>query len=479
MKLVNFLQNKFHSMKAAIFMALLLIGIIPGVIIGGIFFRMYESRALDTDTVSMTNQTQLLSDQILSTGYLKNNEVDEINTQLKALGNIYSGRIIIIDDSLRVVRDTYDLSEGKTFVWENVILSLRGQRTSVYDRVSHCLIITVPIQKNDSSNSIEGVILLTKSTDNMEQSISFYRNLLLYLSLVAIVVAFVLAIILSERYTKPLGKLSDDIRNSQALHDEVSVDDFSETCDISRNFNEVMQKMRDIDESRQEFVSNVSHELKTPLTSMKVLADSLNAMEDEATIDMYQDFMHDITQEIDRETKIINDLLSLVRMDKSGATLNISSVNINDMLEALLKRLGPIAEKQNVELVLESFRPVTAEIDEVKFSLGIMNLIENGIKYNNPGGYVHVTLNADHQYFYISVEDNGMGIPQDSIEHIFDRFYRVDKSHSREIGGTGLGLAITKNAIEMHKGQIKVHSEVGEGTTFDVRVPLNYIKEQS
>lgn len=90
-----------------------------------------------------------------------------------------------------------------------------------------------------------------------------------------------------------------------------------------------------------------------------------------------------------------------------------------------------------------------------------------------------MTLNADHQYFYISVEDNGMGIPQDSIEHIFDRFYRVDKSHSREIGGTGLGLAITKNAIEMHKGQIKVHSEVGEGTTFDVRVPLNYIKEQS
>ena len=360
-----------------------------------------------------------------------------------------------------------------------MILSLRGQRTSVYDRVSHCLIITVPIQKNDSSNSIEGVILITKSTDNMEQSIAFYRNLLLYLSLVAIVVAFVLAIILSERYTKPLGKLSDDIRNSQALHDEVSVDDFSETEDISRNFNEVMQKMRDIDESRQEFVSNVSHELKTPLTSMKVLADSLNAMEDEATIDMYQDFMHDITQEIDRETKIINDLLSLVRMEKSGATLNISSVNINDMLEALLKRLGPIAEKQNVELVLESFRPVTAEIDEVKFSLGIMNLIENGIKYNNPGGYVHVTLNADHQYFYISVEDNGMGIPQDSIEHIFDRFYRVDKSHSREIGGTGLGLAITKNAIEMHKGQIKVHSEVGEGTTFDVRVPLNYIKEQS
>lgn len=472
-------NKKIHSMKAAIFAALLIIGIVPGVIIGGIFFRMYETRALDNDTVSMTSQTQLLSDQILSTGYLKDTDVDEINTQLKALGNIYSGRIIIIDDSLRVVRDTYELAEGKTFVWENAIISLKGQRTSVYDRKSHCLIITVPIQRNDASNSIEGVILITKSTENMEQSLAFYRNLLWYLSLVLVVLAAVFATILSDRYTRPLGKLSVDIIDSQERHDEVSVDDYTETKEISDNFNDVMKKMRDIDESRQEFVSNVSHELKTPLTSMKVLADSLNSMEDSATIDMYQDFMHDITQEVDRETKIINDLLSLVRMDKSGATLNIESVNINEMLEALLKRLGPIAEKQQVELVLESFRPVTAEIDEVKFSLGIMNLIENGIKYNNPGGYVHVTLNADHQYFYISVEDNGMGIPEESLDRIFDRFYRVDKSHSREIGGTGLGLAITKNAVEMHKGQIKVHSAVGEGTTFDVRVPLNYIKEQS
>ncbi|MGN0241027.1 MAG: sensor histidine kinase, partial [Candidatus Weimeria sp.] len=179
------------------------------------------------------------------------------------------------------------------------------------------------------------------------------------------------------------------------------------------------------------------------------------------------------------ETKIINDLLSLVRMDKSGATMNIESKNINEMLESLLKRLGPIAEKQKVELVLESFRPVNAEVDEVKLSLAIMNLIENGIKYNKEGGYVHVSLNADHQYFYISVEDNGMGIPADSLDRIFERFYRVDKSHSREIGGTGLGLSITKNAIDMHHGEIKVHSVVGEGTTFDVRIPLIYIKEQS
>ena len=128
-----------------------------------------------------------------------------------------------------------------------------------------------------------------------------------------------------------------------------------------------------------------------------------------------------------------------------------------------------------MELVLESFRPVSADVDEVKITLAFTNLIENAIKYNKPGGWVHVTLNADHQYFYLKVEDSGIGISEDSLEHIYERFYRVDKSHSREIGGTGLGLAITRNAVLMHRGAIKVFSTEGEGTIFNVRIPLNYI----
>ena len=118
---------------------------------------------------------------------------------------------------------------------------------------------------------------------------------------------------------------------------------------------------------------------------MKVLADSLNSMPD-APVELYQEFMEDITKEIERETSIINDLLSLVKMDKSAADLNISAVNINELLESIMKRLQPIADKQKVELVLESFRPVTAEVDEVKLSLAFTNLIENAIKYNKNDG---------------------------------------------------------------------------------------------
>lgn len=236
----------------------------------------------------------------------------------------------------------------------------------------------------------------------------------------------------------------------------------------------MLTRVRTLDDSRQEFVSNVSHELKTPLASMKVLADSLNGQEG-VPVELYQEFMQDITSEIDRENQIITDLLSLVKMDKKVADLNITQVNINELLEQLLKRLHPIAAQKNVELILDSFRPVNAEVDATKLSLALSNLIENGIKYNNENGWVRVSLNADHKYFYVTVADSGIGIPEESIAHIFERFYRVDKSHSREIGGTGLGLAIARSAIVMHRGAIRVYSKENEGTTFSVRIPLNYV----
>ena len=192
------------------------------------------------------------------------------------------------------------------------------------------------------------------------------------------------------------------------------------------------------EDSRQEFVSNVSHELKTPITSMKVLADSLLA-QDDVPVELYKEFMSDIAEEIDRENKIISDLLSLVKMDKKSSDINIQETNINQLIELILKRLRPIAAKHNIDLVLESFKPVLAEVDETKLTLALSNLVENGIKYNQEDGWVHVSLNVDNKYFYVKVEDSGMGIPEEDQEHIFERFYRVDKSHSREIGGTGLG----------------------------------------
>ena len=225
---------------------------------------------------------------------------------------------------------------------------------------------------------------------------------------------------------------------------------------------------------RQEFTANVSHELKTPITSMKVLSESLLTQSD-VPAEMYREFMEDIVQEIDREAEIISDLLTLVKTDKGPDSLNKESVDMDEFMDLILKRLRPIAATRNIELVYESFRPVTAEVDEMKISLAISNLVENAIKYNKENGWVHVSLNADHKNCYIEVADSGIGIPAEAQEHIFERFYRMDKSHSREIGGTGLGLAIARSAVVMHRGAIKVFSQPSEGTTFTVRIPLNYV----
>ena len=168
-----------------------------------------------------------------------------------------------------------------------------------------------------------------------------------------------------------------------------------------------------------------------------------------------------------------------MRMDKSAESqMNISQVHINHELEMILKRLRPIAKRSNVELILESIREVTADVDKVKLNLAVTNLVENAIKYNIDSGWVRVTLDADHKYFYVKVADSGIGIPEDSVDHIFERFFRVDKARSREVGGTGLGLSITKNVIQMHHGVIDVESTQGEGTTFSMRIPLNYVSRQ-
>jgi len=195
-------------------------------------------------------------------------------------------------------------------------------------------------------------------------------------------------------------------------------------------------------------------------------------MQEDVPAELYREFMEDIATEIDRENKIITDLLSLVKMDKTQSELELTEVNMNELTEIVLKRLRPIARKQDVEVVFESIRPVKATVDEVKMSLIISNLVENAIKYNTENGWVRVVLDADHQFFTLTVSDSGVGIPPEAQERIYERFYRVDKSHSREIGGTGLGLAITRTAVLMHRGSIQLQSESGEGTTFIVKIPL-------
>ena len=471
-----------HSLRFRLMILVVAIALIPGLVIRLGVLSAYENRAVSIRTSEVQSQATILANQIASSEYMSTGSLSStsaIQAEITMLTTIYEGRVMLVNQAYRIIYDSYNLDTRRTIIVEEVIESFEGTMITNYDSENHYIEMTVPIiNPEDETATVQGVMLVSVSTNNIELNRTYLNRYAIIIELITSVIVLFGGILYVFVSIRPFQKLCADIEKVQGGYgdDSLNVNTYTETALISSRINDMLGRMKVMDESRQEFVSNVSHELKTPMTSMKVLADSINSMPD-APKELYQEFMEDITNEVERETKVINDLLSLVKMDKSGATLNIEEININDMIEQILKRLQPIADNQQVELVLESFRPVVAEVDEVKLSLAIMNLVENGIKYNRMDGtgWVHITLNSDHQYFYVKVEDNGCGIPENSMDQIYERFYRVDKSHSREIGGTGLGLAITRSAVLMHHGAIKAHSILGEGTTFDVRIPLSYI----
>lgn len=471
--------NFFKSLKFRLILFLILFGIVPGIVLKVGIVKTYEDRSVSIKTSEILSQAKILANQIVSNDYLNYPNSTIINAELDQLSNIYDGRVMVIDNEFHIIKDTYDLDTNKTIISKEVIESYYGQEIKKYDAENRYIELTVPLSRpveQTGETEVLGVMLVSVSTDSINLNMEYLARNAYVIQLICAVAAVFLAVILSIQLVKPFHKMSksiDEIKTGYG-EDALSVNDYTETIEICKKFNEMLGRMKVLDDSRQEFVSNVSHELKTPITSIRVLADSLMSME-EVPVELYREFMTDISDEIDRESKIIDDLLSLVKMDKAAAELNIAQVDINALVQQILKRLRPIAKKRNVELIYESIREVTADVDEVKLSLAINNLVENAVKYNIENGWVRVTLDADHKFFYIKVADSGIGIPEEYQEHIFERFYRVDKARSRETGGTGLGLSITRNVILMHHGAIRLSSKEGEGSTFTVRIPLNYI----
>ena len=467
--------NFFKSLRFRILIILIILGIVPSVIVTYTMLHNYQDRAVSMLTETVQDQSEILCNLIIKENYLNDTGSQTVNTKLEMFADLYNGRVLLADRDFKIVGDTFHTEEGKTLLSSLAVKCFKGEKASNFDLKSKVLEVAVPVQSPDVQQ-IQGVMLMTISTIEIGDMMAELEQKGMMLIGIIVVLSVFLSWLLSTILVKPLARVTKAIEDlTDGMQDDaISVPDYTETELSTDAFNKMVNRMKILDESRQEFVSNVSHELKTPLTSMKVLADSLVGQQG-VPEGLYQEFMGDITAEIDRENKIITDLLSLVKMDKKAADLNITHMDINQLLEDILKRLRPIADKRNIDLILDCFRPVEADVDEVKFTLAISNLVENGIKYNVDDGWVRVSLDADHKYFYVTVADSGMGIPEDSIERIFERFYRVDKSHSKEIGGTGLGLAITRSAIAMHHGAIKVFSKEGEGTTFSVRIPLSYI----
>lgn len=469
------LWYRIRTLRVQVFCVMFLVGIIPIVLLSNILLKAYNAQIISQKTDELQSYGNVISNLILSSGYLSGRESSEVDRETKEVANVYQGRVMIVDQNLNIVKDTYDLEQGKIAISTEIVQCFNGSNEKYVNEIGDYIQLTLPIIEPSGERTI-GVILISFSTKNIhliEESVNYRAILLLIVFAICI---FIFSLLYSSLLSKPLLKVTESIDEITTGDLDVSLElsTYSELISVSDSFNKMTGYIRDQDTARQEFVSNVSHELKTPLASMKVLSDSLLSQAGMPE-ELYREFLVDITNEIERMTKIINDLLSMVKMDKNKAKMVIHNTSINELLEQLLKRLRPIAAKRNIELLYESYRPVVADVDEVKISIALNNLIENAIKYNYDDGWVRVTLNADHKFFYVKIEDSGVGIPEELQDKVFERFYRVDKARSRETGGTGLGLALTRNSILLHRGSIKLYSKEKEGTTFTVRIPLNYV----
>ncbi|MBP5608957.1 MAG: HAMP domain-containing histidine kinase [Lachnospiraceae bacterium] len=437
--------------------------------------RMVEQRIME-----MTEQIRVAAARMRNYDFFQNTSSEAINAQLTLLSSVYDGRILVIDSGFRVIADTYDISIGRYMIGAEVIRAFLGENVTNYDRGSRFIEVAVPVAEKDTmtgESSVTAVILASSSTDSIYRTTDdlFRRGWIIEIVLMVVMIGVAAGV--SSLMARPFERVTKAMGSVVSFEEDLTVvSDYKETQEIVDAFHKLRQRLKTLDESRQEFVSNVSHELKTPIASIKVLADSLNMQED-APLEMYKDFMQDISNEVDRENEIISDLLELVRMEKGASGMHVKNVNVNELLEQIIKRLGPLARQSEVDLILESRRVVNADMDEVKMTQAITNIIENGIKYNKHPGWVRIVLDADHQYMTITISDSGNGIPESELSHIFERFYRGDKSHSKEISGTGLGLSITRKTILLHRGSVDVSSVLGEGTTFTVKLPLSYIME--
>ncbi|MBF7137778.1 cell wall metabolism sensor histidine kinase WalK [Pediococcus pentosaceus] len=237
-----------------------------------------------------------------------------------------------------------------------------------------------------------------------------------------------------------------------------------------------------IDQDRKQFVSNVSHELRTPLTSMKSYIEALveGAWKDP---EVAPNFLKVTQEETDRMMRMINDLLNLSRMDLGTARLEREYVNLNELFNHILDRFDMILKNsdkpdKNYSIKRDfTRRDIWVEVDTDKIQQVLDNIMNNAIKYSPDGGIITCRLLETHNHVIMSITDQGLGIPKDSISHIFDRFYRVDKARSRAQGGTGLGLAISKEVIQLHGGRIWVESREGEGSTFYISLPYEPFEE--
>lgn len=384
-------------------------------------------------------------------------------------------RVIITDSQTKAYYDSFSEESyvGKLLVYESIteVLVNNKNTSTYYERDGGWVIeAAVPIVKEQKTI---GSVFVASSGEDIDEIVNHVTWAILIFGLIIIVFVFVLSVFVATLLTKPIVKLTTFIKNMpKDKLQKCEVDSSDEVGELVVAFNELIERVDELEEKRRSFVSDASHELKTPLSIIKLLSDSL-IQTPHPDPQFVKEFLNDMGAEVERLTRIVQRLLDLTKMDQTSK-LQIDMVSINDIVSEVYEKLTPLAENKEISFVLN--KPdddVLIPVDRDSITEAIYNIADNSIKYTENGGSVKMDIMRDLGNVLIRITDTGIGIPKEEIQKIFDRFYRVDKARARDTGGTGLGLSIAMDAVKLHNGYIEVSSEEEKGSTFTIVLPYN------
>ena len=416
---------------------------------------------------SVQDKIQVVASSFETADTLSTETVDQV---ISVLGDINVSRLLITDAEGKVL---YDSSINQNAVGKYALLEAVAQALGGND-VFHCTYhagalqsyAAVPIMSR--ANPIGCVYVMDFDAEQGEIIENLERNILRgsWILLGGMVLcSAVFSVVSSKRMRKILLSMRL-VREGEYSH-KIQMRGSDEFATLATEFNKLTDRLQESEAQQRQFVSDASHELKTPLASIKLLSDSI--LQNEMDADTMREFVSDIGSEADRLTRMTQKLLTLNRAESAEVQHEI--VDLSVTLSSVFRMLVPLADKAQIKLTAKVDRDCTILAFEDDAYQIMFNLVENGIKYNRPGGKVHVTVEHTAEDVVFSVQDTGVGIPDDAKEHIFERFYRVDKARSRQAGGSGLGLSIVHDLVSRNFGAIDVKTVIGQGTCFTVTFP--------
>ena len=398
---------------------------------------------------------ELETESSLLEGY----DLFENSTDLERISKLKTkNRITLIHTDGTVYFDnTVDISTMENHALRSEFLKAKESGVSTAGRYSSTMLEkTLYFAKQLESGDILRVSCEQHSVGVLVLGMS---QILLVMLVIAMIISGIIANILSKKIIQPLNHI--DLENPEATNVYEELKPFTKRI-AEENFEKSQRE-----ELRQQFTANVSHELKTPLTSISGFAEILKqGGTDEQTT---KDFAESIYDESRRMITLVNDIIKLSKLDEKSISMEKEALSLREIAREAMEVLGPVAENKKVSINISGDSGLFNGVRPVIYEM-VYNLMDNAIKYNRTGGTVNIKIERlmDSHKVILTIQDNGIGIPENEKDRIFERFYRVDKSRSRELGGTGLGLSIVKHAAKYHNASILLNTKEGEGSTFTV-----------